>query len=90
MMVQTTEQRIDWLKRQLAQVEEFIAHGKARLALAPNDQPALLTQSSWEQLHAEYVRDLTRLELPQCEHTESPCIGQEPAPLKNPFTTWAK
>lgn len=63
--MQTEQQRIDWLKRQLVQVEEFLQHGKERLALTPDNKAMQVTQQSWERLHAEYTQDLAALEAAQ-------------------------
>lgn len=59
--MQTTEQRIDWLERQIEQVKVFVERDRALLASAPGDFAYQLSLRSWESALAEYTRDLDLL-----------------------------
>lgn len=59
--MRTTQQHIEYLEGQLAQVQEFIARDAARLAEAPGDFAFQLSLKSWEAERDSILRDLDLL-----------------------------
>lgn len=59
--MRTTQQRIEYLEGQLAQVQEFIARDTARLAEVPGDFAFQLSLKSWEAERNNILRDLDLL-----------------------------
>lgn len=57
----TLEQRITWLRSQLAEIQGFIERDAALLARNPTSQSAKVSLNSWRALKAEYARDLSQL-----------------------------